>query len=64
MEWLDIGQEKSVTIHNGLDIGKWKKTGTGRVIKEEMDIPNDASIVGSVGRLTSDKKALAIPKGC
>lgn len=56
LEWLDIGQEKSVTIHNGLDIGKWKKTGTGRVMKEEMDIPNDASIVGSVGRLTSDKR--------
>lgn len=48
--------KKAVTIHNALDIARFKRVDRDRlVIKSELGIPENAFLVGSIGRLTKQK---------
>ena len=57
VEWLEVPEEKNITIHNGLDISKWtKETEDEFDLRKELGIRSDGMIVGYVGRFTSDKR--------
>ncbi len=49
-----IDEEKFVTIYNGIDLADFNINEKGN-FKEELKIPRDAVLVGSIGRLVSQK---------
>jgi glycosyltransferase involved in cell wall biosynthesis len=47
---------RAITIHNALDINRFKRVNHDRLmIKRELGIPENAFLVGSIGRLTKQK---------
>ena len=57
-DWLNIQKDDFSVIHNGLETSKYSKIDIERVekLREEIGISKSAKIVGTVGRLTSDKR--------
>jgi len=49
-------QEKDVSVlHNGIDLNVWRTDGTRGSLREELGIPSDSLLVGTVARITYDK---------
>ena len=57
-EWLNLPKDDFTVVHNGLETGKFSDLDAERVnqIREELGISEKTKIVGTVGRLTSDKR--------
>ena len=51
----NIDAEKIEVIYNGVDLSKFRKSKDELALKESIGIPEDARVVGMVGRLVSDK---------
>ena len=51
----NIDAEKIEVIYNGVDLSKFKKSKDELVLKKSVGIPEDARVVGMVGRLVPDK---------
>lgn len=47
--------EKIVTIYNGIDLSRFNKLRPSEDVKNELQIPQDAFVVGMVGRLDTQK---------
>lgn len=47
--------EKVVTIPNSVDLGRFGPVESGGQVRKELGIPNDAPVIGVVGRLTHQK---------
>jgi len=48
-------RDKLVSINNAIDFSTYKAAGAGNLYRAELNIPEDAIVVGSVGRLTKQK---------
>ncbi|NTW98819.1 MAG: glycosyltransferase family 4 protein [Geobacteraceae bacterium] len=42
-------------LHNGIDLSVWQQKNAGRLLREELNIPDDGFLVGTVARITYDK---------
>lgn len=47
--------EKAKVIHNAIDLEKFSRY-SGETIRDELNIPNDAFVIGTVGRIAKVKK--------
>ncbi|MBI5570614.1 MAG: glycosyltransferase family 4 protein [Desulfomonile tiedjei] len=47
--------EKVVTIPNGVDLGRFRAAESGEQVRKELGIPDDAPVIGVVGRVTHQK---------
>jgi glycosyltransferase involved in cell wall biosynthesis/SAM-dependent methyltransferase len=47
--------EQVVTIPNSVDLGRFRPAESGRQVRKELGISDDAPVIGIVGRLTSQK---------
>lgn len=57
IKWLDVPENKNLTVHNGLDVSKWiMKTKNEFDLKSEIGIKQDCMMIGYVGRFTTDKR--------
>jgi len=45
-------QDRVTVIHNGIDTGVFRPNIDGQAFRREMSIPFDATVIGSVGRMT------------
>ena len=57
-DWLNIPKDDFSVIHNGLETSNFSVINKERVrkLREEIGISKEAKIIGTVGRLTSDKR--------
>ena len=57
-DWLGIPKDDFSVIHNGLETGKYSQINKKRVnqLRQEIGISKKTKVVGTVGRLTSDKR--------
>ena len=57
VEWLEVPSEKNITIHNGVDVAKWAdKPRSEFNLRKEIGLDENTTIVGYVGRFTTDKR--------
>ena len=57
VEWLEVPSEKNITIHNGVDVAKWRKGAKSEFdLRKEIGLDENTTIVGYVGRFTTDKR--------
>ena len=50
-----FGVNNAIVLNNGVDIGRIKKARSKAKVKEELKIPEDAFVIGHVGRLSEVK---------
>jgi len=49
-------QKEPILAHNALNAARFEKQSTdGSIVRQELGLPNDAIVVGSIGRLTKQK---------
>jgi glycosyltransferase involved in cell wall biosynthesis len=44
-----------VTLHNGIDIHHWQRTNAKSILKTELNLPDDAFLIGTVARIAFQK---------
>jgi len=49
-----LSEQDVAVLHNGIDLAAWRRRG-GRVLREELGIPDHGFLVGTVARITYDK---------
>jgi glycosyltransferase involved in cell wall biosynthesis len=50
-----ISQNKITTIDNGINVNRFKEQYDTEKIRNELGIPNDSKVIGTVGRLSPEK---------
>ncbi|MBI2252655.1 MAG: glycosyltransferase family 4 protein [Armatimonadetes bacterium] len=50
-----VSADKVTTIHNGIDLQKFKIDKPKELIKKELNLPNNAPIIGIIGRIEKQK---------
>lgn len=55
LKYRICSEEKLDVICNGIDIEEYKKSRSNKLTRMELGIPNDAIVIGTVGRLSEQK---------
>jgi glycosyltransferase involved in cell wall biosynthesis len=50
------------TIHNFVDVHRFVPSPTAREVRKALDIPVDAPVIGSIGRLDIQKEPIAVAR--
>ena len=58
-----VAEGKVRVVHNGIDTDKFAHLGDGAALREELGIPREAAVVGTVGRLAEVKRQEVLIRG-
>lgn len=50
-----IDEKDVAVLHNGIDLSVWQRSNAGQLLREELNIPGNGLLVGTVARITYDK---------
>ena len=50
-----LGDKDVAVLHNGIDLSAWQKSNARQLFRNELSIPDDGFLVGTVARITFDK---------
>jgi len=64
IKYTNIPRDKHITIHNGVDVNTFSKKNIKGIPKKNLGIPDDAFVIGSIGRLHKQKDYETLIKAC